>query len=157
LVIWQSPIATSCYEKKRMLLARSSTVDSLNTIQAHVLKLGNFLILQMDRFLAAYNGSCMPLDGWRWCLPAEDCWEWAARSDSGFPYPWGKQFDSAKCNRKESGIGGPTPVDKYKTGRSPAGLRDMAGNLWEFLESSYPNERGVVLRRILPEHRRRSA
>lgn len=93
-----------------------------------------------------WYGSCVRRDGWRWCLPPEDCWEWAARGDSGFPYPWGAQFDAAKCNCKESGIGGTTPVDKYETGRSPAGLLDMAGNLWEFVESSYPKERGVVLR-----------
>src|SRR5215467_3941596 len=33
-----------------------------------------------------------------WSLPREDQWEFAARSEQGFLYPWGDTFDFSRCN-----------------------------------------------------------
>ena len=82
-------------------------------------------------------------------LPTEAEWEKAAswdesKKESAAPfkgkrvYPWGKDFDSSKCNTQESGIGGTTPVDKYSPqGDSAYGVADMAGNVWEWCADWY--------------------
>jgi formylglycine-generating enzyme required for sulfatase activity len=68
-------------------------------------------------------------------LPASDQWEKAARGERGESYPWGSQLTAAKCNVRESGIGGTTPVDRYHSGASPFGVYDMCGNVWEWLST----------------------
>jgi len=51
-------------------------------------------------------------------------------------YPWGDKFDENKCNTRESGIKGTTPVGRYfPDGDSPYGCADMAGNVWEVYAS----------------------
>lgn len=51
-------------------------------------------------------------------------------------YPWGDEFDKARCNTSESRIGTTTLVGKYSLdGDSPYGVADMAGNVWEWTSS----------------------
>lgn len=54
-------------------------------------------------------------------------------------YPWGNQFDKNRCNTREHFAKGTTPVDKYFLGRSPFGVMDLSGNVWEW---SHPYEFG---------------
>ncbi len=75
---------------------------------------------------------------WRGCrLPDEREWEKAASGTDGREYPWAGKFDAAKCNTSESKIGKTTPVGSYPQGASPYGCQDMAGNVWEWMESDY--------------------
>jgi formylglycine-generating enzyme required for sulfatase activity len=68
-------------------------------------------------------------------LPSARQWQKAARGTRGDIYPWGSQMTPAKCNTREAGIGGTTPVDRYHSGVSPYGVYDMCGNTWEWCSS----------------------
>lgn len=67
-------------------------------------------------------------------LPTVAEWQQAASGAQGWRYPWGHQFATARCNTREARLGGTTPVGHYSPlGDSPAGVADLAGNVWEWL------------------------
>jgi WD40 repeat protein/formylglycine-generating enzyme required for sulfatase activity len=83
---------------------------------------------------------------WRWCLPTEDIWEFAARSEAGFAYPWGTEFLPNRCNSAEARIGTTTDVQGFPEGTSRAGCHEMAGNVWEFVATSGQSDPTCILR-----------
>ena len=85
--------------------------------------------------------------GLHYHLPTEAEWEKAARGPNALLWPWGNEWDAAKCNCAESNeaFRGTTPVGMYQDGASTYTAMDMVGNVWEWTSSlfkGYPYEAG---------------
>ena len=86
-------------------------------------------------------------DGFTYRLPTGKEWERAARGKDGNVYPWGDEFENARCNSKESGINQTSRVTRFPNGISPEGCYDMAGNVWEWMNISYDNQKALYMLR----------
>jgi formylglycine-generating enzyme required for sulfatase activity len=121
-----------------------------NTEFEHFLKASGYRPAHQHNFLRHWPDGRMPTDladhpvvyvdlddaraYARWAgkrLPTEEEWHLAAQGTDGRKWPWGNEFDQARCNP-----GGHTmPVRSFPNGRSPCGCYNMSGNVWEFTES----------------------
>lgn len=73
-------------------------------------------------------------------LPTEQQWQRAAQGDKGLVYPWGNDWDGARCNNsvKPYDSKRTTPVRQYEgKGDSPFGVVDMVGNVFEWCMTVY--------------------
>lgn len=75
-------------------------------------------------------------------LPTEAEWEkaasWSEENQKKYPYPWGYPINCSLANYWDSKgycVGDTTIVGSYKSGQSPYGVYDMAGNVWEWVSS----------------------
>lgn len=71
-------------------------------------------------------------------LPTAIEWQAAAQGPKRLTYPWGNDFDAARCNVDSDDT---TPVDHYGgAGASFCGCCDMIGNVWEWTASDAPGK-----------------
>ncbi len=74
-------------------------------------------------------------------LPTETEWEFAAKGQKKYRYPWGNEWADDRANL---GTGAPKPVGFYPKWTSPYGVLDMLGNVSEWTASPatiYPGNR----------------
>ena len=70
-------------------------------------------------------------------LPTKLEWKWAAVGNTQQHYPWAGEWNAQRTNCSVAGIGRTVAVGLYPLGRSPFGLDDMAGNIWEWSQNRY--------------------
>lgn len=71
-------------------------------------------------------------------LPTQQEWEFGARHNDTRIYPWGDSTSGYETKANTTGSDGystTAPVGTFTDGNSALGLKDMAGNVWEWTQS----------------------
>lgn len=96
-----------------------------------------------------YNGDEQPVVGVSWEearayaawagkeLPSEAQWEYAARGTDNRKYPWGNLLpEPSRCNFNKY-LGMPSMVSMHEEGKTPQGIFDLAGNIFEWTSDPF--------------------
>ncbi|MGA9505559.1 MAG: formylglycine-generating enzyme family protein, partial [Terriglobales bacterium] len=82
-------------------------------------------------------------------LPHEWEWQYAAQGADARLYPWGNDWNASAVpvpDRSRS-MRGPDAVDSHPQGKSPFGVMDMVGNVWQWTEEfTDEHTRAAILR-----------
>lgn len=107
---------------------------------------------------ADLTGDDLPVTGVSWMdalqyckwakksLPTAEQWEKAARGTKGSPYPWGDEPPTPdKANYHVNDWTQPTlqPAKAHDAFASPYGVKAMVGCVWEWTNTSFPEEEGA--------------
>ena len=82
-------------------------------------------------------------------LPHEWEWQYAAQGSDGRTYPWGNDWNASAVPvpDKSRTMRGPDAVDAHPQGKSPFGVMDLVGNVWQWTEEfTDDHTRGAILR-----------
>jgi formylglycine-generating enzyme required for sulfatase activity len=77
-------------------------------------------------------------------LPTAAEFEKAARGDGGIAYPWGNTYDAAKLNSAVKGPNDTVPVGSFTEGASQYGVLGMAGNVFQWTSTPFPDGQMMV-------------
>ncbi len=127
-------------------------IHPFNRTRRHAWKGVNFpaqrgnhpVVLVNNSDARAYAGWLSQKTGYQWRLPSEQEWEKAARGDHGRRFPWGETFDPSNLNSHDSGPFDTMPVGRFQIGKSPYGLLDAAGQVFEWTSTTIKDQRYIV-------------
>ncbi len=75
-------------------------------------------------------------------LPTEQEWEKAAKGPENWEYSFGKEFDINKCRVELARVDGAAKINSvYDENVNDYGVYDMTGNVWEWTDSWYDEEK----------------
>lgn len=76
-------------------------------------------------------------------LPTCAQWEKACRGPNGCCYPWGQEFVEGYAGSRNLGPRGTVPIGSFPAGKSPYGLFDMVGCVWQWCADAADDEAPV--------------
>ncbi|MEM7560665.1 MAG: SUMF1/EgtB/PvdO family nonheme iron enzyme, partial [Planctomycetota bacterium] len=90
-------------------------------------------------------------------LPSSEQWQRAGTWPSGSSesaeqrYTWGNAFDPTKANLWQNDFSDTLPVDDMPEGATPNGVRQLVGNVWEWVDAQYCPASECEVRIVLDE------